>query len=166
MKDRLEETKKYLNYPSLYILSNNERFDFKEYDYDKIVIPESFITSRQIDLLQPHYESKFKSTNELSDESEYINLGFNEKHYKARTHVEGPYQPSLMRDFPYNYKIVGSGLFANGEVDMTQRGSDDILMVFGDVGGMAAFMGLALKFLVDRFADLQLRAELIKHLYK
>jgi hypothetical protein len=60
----------------------------------------------------------------------------------------------MMTDFPMNYKIVGSGLYANGEVAMTQRGSDDVLIVFGDLGGMAAFLGLVLNFLVHRFADL------------
>jgi hypothetical protein len=39
-------------------------------------------------------------------------------------------------------------------------------MVFGNVGGMAAFLGLVLKFLVERFGHLKLQAKLINKLYK
>jgi hypothetical protein len=39
-------------------------------------------------------------------------------------------------------------------------------MVFGNVGGMASFLGLVFKFLVGHFADLELRAEIVKHLFK
>ena len=39
-------------------------------------------------------------------------------------------------------------------------------MVFGNVGGMAAFLGLVLKFLVGRFGHLKLQAKLINKLYK
>ncbi len=56
-----------------------------------------------------------------------------------------------MTDFPNNYKIVGAGLFASEKSSVINRSDDDILIVFGDVGGMAAFVGLFLAYLVERF---------------
>ena len=71
-----------------------------------------------------------------------------------------------MTDFPNNYKIVGAGLFASEKSSVINRSDDDILIVFGDVGGMAAFVGLFLAYLVERFGELNLRTNLISRLYK
>ena len=67
----------------------------------------------------------------------------------------------MMIDFPLDYKIVSTGLFAGDRKTMFQRQDDDILMVFGNVGGMMAFVAMFFKFFVERFADLQLRSYLV-----
>jgi hypothetical protein len=41
---------KYLGNPTLYKMSNNERFNMSEYDKEKVVVKESYITSRQVEL--------------------------------------------------------------------------------------------------------------------
>jgi hypothetical protein len=47
-----------------------------------------------------------------------------------------------MNDFPNNYKIIGTGLFAAETRHVINRSDDDVLIVFGNVGGMAAFVTL------------------------
>jgi hypothetical protein len=71
-----------------------------------------------------------------------------------------------MNDFPNNYKLIGNGLFASEKSVSINRSDDDVLIVFGNVGGMAAFVGLFFAFLVERFGELNLRTLLVGHLYK
>ena len=110
--------------------------------------------SRIIDIQTPHWEALTVKMSELSDESELINLGFNEQEYHIRSYQPTYYAPSLMNEFPNNYKIIGTGLFASANKSLIQRADTDILLVFGDVGGMAAFLGLVLKFFVEQFGHL------------
>lgn len=64
-------------------------------------------------------------------------------------------QRSTMDEFPMNYKFIGAGVFASASASLTQRGNEDIIAVLGDVGGMTAFLTMALGALVTKFADLR-----------
>jgi len=72
----------------------------------------------------------------------------------------------MMDDFPFNYKFIGNSLYANDSYTIISRNNDGLLIIFGDVGGMVAFLSMFIGFFISPFGALRVQSLLAKYLFK
>jgi hypothetical protein len=105
------------------------------------------LVSRQFDKNDPNWLSSKIQSDLLADEAELINFGF-EKETLVNTFGVYEFRPSLMADYPFNYKFTSVEIGARPTRKVYQRVTYDILNAFGDVGGVCEFLRLIIVFFV------------------
>jgi hypothetical protein len=99
--------------------------------------------AKQFDKNDPNWLSTKIQSDMLADEAELVNFGF-EKETIVSTFKTFGFQPSLMVDYPYNYKFTSVEIGARPTRKVYQRVTYDFLNAFGDVGGVNEFLRLLL----------------------
>jgi hypothetical protein len=76
------------------------------------------------------------------------------------------FRPSLMADYPDNYKFTSIDLGVSTSIKKTERTTFDLLQLFGDVGGVNEFAKIVVGTLLSGFAYITGTSLLAKGLYK
>jgi hypothetical protein len=138
LKRRLKKTKKYLRQPHMVVITNTERIDVTKYD-EKIIIKESIVLHKQINVNEPSWIQGFLSQYTLKDETDFVNLGFEVvKHAMAfeMTHLIA----SSWTNYPGRYKFIGLQINVKETRRVTHRQTYGLLEFGGEIGGNFEFI--------------------------
>jgi len=87
----------------------------------------------------------------LADEAELVNFGFEKETPVTQFYVK-EFRPSLMADYPFNYKFTSVEFGASPTRKIYQRVTYDFLNAFGDIGGVNEFVHLFLAVFIGGFS--------------
>ena len=117
------------------------------------------IFNQHIDKSQPNWMKTYIETNEVQDEIQYLDLGFEEERGFFQYTIES-LGLSYVDQFPHNYKFAGFSIMRNLDAVQYDRSTYDLLACIGDIGGLEAIIlligGLFIKQIANFFATVYL----------
>jgi hypothetical protein len=113
LKNKLDESKRYVGSPAITIFINNQRMDLAAYG-EKRIVNEMTTFNRGIDIKNVYWHKALISADILEDETLLFNIGVPTEDPVYKFELEGTY-PSIMTSYPYNYKFTGIEFQANNK---------------------------------------------------
>jgi len=111
LKNKFKESKEYIGKPAIFVFANNHRMDLNAFG-EKRIVKETTIDKRNIDLSNVYYLKATLSMDIFEDEVDLYNIGVPSED-EVYMFALDTIQPSIMNDYPDNYKFIGVELEAS-----------------------------------------------------